>query len=175
MTFPPIRLSVPRTPQTRFFLTFPKAFHSHFAAVVDFRVTRCRSRLLGTCRGHRASAALSSRRVCRFPESWSGVRSKFEAACYQRRRLDERTKGKLISVFLDVRTCTHTYTHAYLYNYIHPSMQPSVVWILQASHPEAGHSAKKARKENLTASKVAEQPSLTEMMSPPVSLTRFRL
>ena len=46
--------------------------------------------------------------------------------------------------------------------------QPSAVWILQACG-EAGHAAKKARKENPTPSRDAQQPSLTEMWSPRVS------
>ena len=46
--------------------------------------------------------------------------------------------------------------------------QPSAAWILQACL-EAGHSAKKARTENPTPSRDAEQPSIYQMWSPPVS------
>jgi len=41
-------------------------------------------------------------------------------------------------------------------------LQPSVVWILQASHAEPGHLAKKAKKANPT---TPGQQSVTEMWS----------
>ena len=51
--------------------------------------------------------------------------------------------------------------------------QHSAAWILQA-RGEAGHSAKKPRKETTPPSNDAEQPPLKQMLSPRVSLIWFR-